>query len=202
MLRDEFLRSIPKTELHCHIEGSVRAATFADQAKKHGISLPTDDVEKLYDYETIYEFLVIFGMVSSTLIDQDDFARVAYEAMEDGHRLGNLRYREMFFNPTLHTRRGVPMKTIVDGLAEGINAAEVDFGVKGRLIADVYRQDDPADCLQMVRSCWRSCAPRSSASGWTRRRPPTRPRSSSTRSAPPRRAGCASPAMPPRTPRR
>jgi adenosine deaminase len=70
--------------------------------------------------------------------------------MEDGHRLGNLRYREMFFNPTLHTKRGVPMKTIVDGLAEGINAAEVDFGVKGRLIADVYRQDDPADCLQMV----------------------------------------------------
>ena len=83
MLRDEFLRSIPKTELHCHIEGSVRAATFADQARKHGISFPTDDVDKLYDYETIYEFLVIFGLVSSTLVDQDDFARVAYEAMED-----------------------------------------------------------------------------------------------------------------------
>jgi adenosine deaminase len=150
MLRDEFLRSIPKVELHCHIEGAVRAATFADQAKKHGVALPTDEVEKLYDYETIYEFLVIFGMVSSTLIDQDDFARVAYEAMEDGHRLGNLRYREMFFNPTLHTRRGVPMSTIVDGLAEGLNAAEADFGVKGRLIADVYRQDEPAVALQMV----------------------------------------------------
>ena len=150
MLRDEFLRAIPKTELHCHIEGSVRAATFAEQAEKHGIALPTGDVDKLYDYETIYEFLVIFGMVSSTLVDQGDFARVAYEAMEDGHRLGNLRYREMFFNPTLHTTRGVPMKTIVDGLAEGVNAAETDFGVKGRLIADVYRQDDPADCLAMV----------------------------------------------------
>jgi adenosine deaminase len=150
MLRDEFLRSIPKVELHCHIEGSVRAATFADQAKKHGVALPKDEVDELYDYETIYEFLVIFGMVSSTLIDQDDFARVAYEAMEDGHRLGNLRYREMFFNPTLHTRRGVPMKTVVDGLADGLNAAEADFGVKGRLIADVYRQDDPAVSRQMV----------------------------------------------------
>ncbi len=150
MLLDEFLRAIPKTELHCHIEGSVRAATFADQAHKHGIELPTEDVDKLYDYDTIYEFLVIFGLVSSTLIDQDDFARVAYEAMEDGHTLGNLRYREMFFNPTLHTRRGVPMKTIVDGLADGLNAAATDFGVTGRLIADVYRQDDPADCLAMV----------------------------------------------------
>ena len=150
MLLDEFLRAIPKTELHCHIEGSVRASTFADLAREHQIDLPTPDVDKLYDYETIYEFLVIFGMVSSTLIDQADFARVAYEAMEDGHRLGNLRYREMFFNPTLHTSRGVPMKTIVDGLAEGLIAAEADFGVKGRLIADVYRQDDPAIALQMV----------------------------------------------------
>jgi adenosine deaminase len=150
MLLDEFLRAIPKTELHCHIEGSVRAQTFADQASKHGIELPTQEVDKLYDYDSIYEFLVIFGLVSSTLIDRDDFARVAYEAMEDGHLLGSLRYREMFFNPTLHTRRGVPMATIVDGLAEGLAAAEVDFGVQGRLIADVYRQDDPAVAVQMV----------------------------------------------------
>lgn len=150
MLRDEFLRSIPKTELHCHIEGSVRASTFADQAKKYGIALPKDEVDELYVYETIYEFLVIFAMVSSTLQDQDDFARVAYEAMEDGHRLGNLRYREMFFNPTLHTSRGVSMKAVIDGLAEGLAAAEADFGVRGRLIADVYRQDEPAVARQMV----------------------------------------------------
>ena len=195
MLRDEFLRSIPKIELHCHIEGSVRAATFADQAKKHGIALPTDDVEKLYDYETIYEFLVIFGMVSSTLIDQDDFARVAYEAMEDGHRLGNLRYREMFFNPTLHTRRGVPMKTIVDGLAEGINAAEVDFGVKGRLIADVYRQDDPADCLQMVEELFEVPAPRGHRPRDGRGRGP-RPAREVRRLVPRRQGGRAAPHQP------
>ena len=42
-------------------------------------------------------------MVSSTLIDREDFARVSYETLEDGVNLGNLKYREMFFNPTLHT---------------------------------------------------------------------------------------------------
>ena len=68
-------------------------------------------------------------MVSSTLIDQEDFARVAYESIEDGVKLGNLKYREMFFNPTLHTTRGVPMPTIVDGLVDGIQAAEKDLGV-------------------------------------------------------------------------
>ena len=76
---DEFLRRVPKVELHCHFEGTVRPGTFADLARKHGVALPTDDVDRLYDYDSIYEFLKIFAMVSSTLIDQEDFARAAYE---------------------------------------------------------------------------------------------------------------------------
>jgi adenosine deaminase len=146
----DFLRAVPKVELHCHLEGTVRASTFADQAKKHGIPLPTDDVDKLYDYDTIYEFLEIFQLVSSTLVDREDFARVAYETLEDGVKLGNLKYREMFFNPTLHTRRGVPYATLVDGLVDGIRAAEADLGVKCRLIADVYRQDTLDMARQMI----------------------------------------------------
>ena len=147
---DEFLRSIPKVELHCHFEGTVRPATFADLARKHSVTLPTDDVDRLYDYDSIYEFLTIFAMVSSTLIDQEDFARAAYESIEDGVKLGNLKYREMFFNPTLHTKRGVPYRTVVGGLVDGIRAAETDFGVPCRLIADVYRQDTPAEAREMV----------------------------------------------------
>jgi adenosine deaminase len=150
MTYDDFLRRVPKVELHCHFEGTVRPATFADLARKHGVPLPTDDVDRLYDYDSIYEFLKIFAMVSSTLIDQEDFARAAYESIEDGVTLGNLRYREMFFNPTLHTKRGIPYRRVVDGLVDGIQAAETDFGVPCRLIADVYRQDAPAEALEMV----------------------------------------------------
>ncbi len=65
-------------------------------------------------------------------------------------KLGNLKYREMFFNPTLHTTRGVAMSTIIDGLIDGCRAAEADLGVRCRLIADVYRQDSPAMAQQMV----------------------------------------------------
>jgi adenosine deaminase len=147
---DEYLRSVPKVELHCHFEGTVRPQTFADLARKHDVELPTQDADKLYDYDTIYEFLKIFAMVSSTLRDQEDFARTAYESIEDGVQLGNLKYREMFFNPTLHTRRGVPYKTVVDGLVDGIHQAERELGVKCRLIADVYRQDPPEMAREMV----------------------------------------------------
>jgi len=146
----EYLRRLPKVELHCHVEGTLRPQTVADLAAKHDIALPTDDVANIYSYETIYEFLEIFRFVNSTVIDRDDFARVAYESLEDGVKLGNLKYREMFFNPTLHTTRGVPMATIIDGLIDGCHAAEHDLGVRCRLIADVYRQDPPAMALQMT----------------------------------------------------
>jgi len=147
---ETFLRRVPKVELHCHLEGTVRASTAADQARKHGVQLPTDDVDKLYEYDTIYDFLKIYGLVTTTLVDRADFARVAYETLEDGAKSGNLRYREMFFNPTLHTRRGVPYETVVDGLVDGITAAEKDQGVRCRLIANVYRQDDLATAEQML----------------------------------------------------
>src|SRR6266480_2616445 len=137
----EFLRRVPKAELHCHFEGTVRPRTFAELAKKHDVSLPTEDADRLYDYDSIYEFLKIFAMVSSTLQDREDFARASFESIEDGVRLGNLKYREMFFNPTLHTRRGVPYPVVVDGLIDGIKRAKEELGVTCRLIADVYRQD-------------------------------------------------------------
>jgi adenosine deaminase len=150
MTYEEYLRRLPKVELHCHFEGTVRPATFADLAHKHGVGLPTEDVDKLYDYDSIYEFLKIFAMVSSTLIDREDFARACYESIEDGAELGNLKYREMFFNPTLHTSRGIPYETVVDGLVDGVRAAQTDLGVTCRLIADVYRQDSAETAREMV----------------------------------------------------
>lgn len=148
---DEYLRRVPKVELHCHFEGTVRAATFADLARKHGVQLAKDDPDQLYDYTSIYEFLEIFGQVSSTLIDREDFARTAFESIEDGVKLGNLKYREMFFNPTLHTKRGIPYTTVVDGLIDGLHRAESELGVRCRLIADVYRQDSATEAADMVR---------------------------------------------------
>ena len=85
------------------------------------------------------------------MIDREDLSRAAYESIEDGVRLGNLTYREMFFNPTLHTRRGVRYPTVVDGLIDGVRRAEAELGVRCRLIADVYRQDSAGQAADMVR---------------------------------------------------
>jgi adenosine deaminase len=150
MRYEDFLRRAPKVELHCHFEGSIRPATVLALASKHGMTAPTSDADRLYDYERSDQFFELFGFVAATMNDAEDYARCVYETVEDGVLSSNLRYREMFFNPTLHTRNGVTMKTILEGMSAGIEAAAADFGVPVALIADVYRSDTLACAMQML----------------------------------------------------
>jgi adenosine deaminase len=150
MQYEEFLRKVPKVELHCHLEGSVRATTFADMARKHGVTLPTSDPSKLYEYDNITDFLNIYVLVCRSMTDHEDFARAAYETLEDGVRDGNLKYREMFFSPTNHYPDGVTYRVMVDGLIEGIRAAEQDLGVRCRLIPAINRQEPLSMALDLV----------------------------------------------------
>jgi adenosine deaminase len=148
----EFLRLIPKVELHCHLEGTVRASTAFDLARKHDVRLPADRPDQLYDYDNIVDFLRVYDAVSHAIVDRDDFARVAYESLEDGVELGSLRYREMFFNPTTHYQDGVTYETVVDGLIDGIKAAEQDLGVRCRLITAIHRGHGTDVAVDLVRT--------------------------------------------------
>ncbi len=112
--------------------------------------LPTAVTGELYRYNDLAGFLDIFELVCRTLIRREDFVQVAYESLQDGVESGNLRYREMFFDPTLHTRHGVAYREVLDGLIEGIRAAEADFGVRCNLIPAVYRQDSVDSARQML----------------------------------------------------
>jgi len=75
---------IPKVELHCHVEGTVRAETVVELARKAGRPLPVDDPADLYRYDSLDTFLAVFWLVQETLVDREDWARVAYESLVDG----------------------------------------------------------------------------------------------------------------------
>jgi adenosine deaminase len=140
---------IPKVELHCHVEGTVRSETVVELARKAGRPLPVDDPADLYRYDSLDSFLAVFWLVQETLLDRADWTRVAYESLVDGAAHG-LRYREMFFTPARHLAAGQDLATIVDGLTEGIAAAEADVGVRCHLIADIDRAYGPAAGLELV----------------------------------------------------
>lgn len=145
-----FLRRIPKVELHCHLEGTVRASTFADLATKNNIELPEyDDPSELYSFNTIEEFFVQLSKVSHSICEPDDFRRVTYEALEDGVADG-LRYREMFWNPQLHMEVNVPYETQLEGIVQGIADAENDFNNKCRMISNIAMNKSSREAVEIV----------------------------------------------------
>jgi adenosine deaminase len=146
----EFLSAIPKISLHLHLMGSVQAKTAVDLAAKHGVALPPFEVpEDLYDYPDIYKFLHMYDNTALAVLDRDDFTRLAYETLTEA-AAHNVRYREMFFNPTTHMAAGASYDTIVDGLIDGINAARTDHGIECRLIGAVNRMETPELAVSMV----------------------------------------------------
>jgi adenosine deaminase len=140
---------IPKVELHCHVEGTVRPETVVELARAAGRPLPVDDPAELYRYDSLDSFLAVFWLVQETLTSRDDWARIAYESLVDGAAHG-LRYRETFFTPARHLASGQDLGEIVAGLTEGIEAAERETGVRCFLIADVDRAYGPAAALELV----------------------------------------------------
>jgi adenosine deaminase len=141
--------ALPKVELHCHLEGTVRPSTVVELAHKNGRQLPSDDPTALYSYHSLDSFLAIFWLVQELLADPDDWERIAYESIVDAVPHG-LRYGEHFFTPARHLAAGQRLADIVAGLERGLERAELETGVRGMLICDIDRAFGPAAALEMV----------------------------------------------------
>jgi adenosine deaminase len=141
--------AIPKVELHCHVEGTVRPSTVVELARKNCRSLRSEDPTELYRYTSLNSFLAIFWLVQELLVDRDDWARAAYESIVDAAPHG-LRYREMFFTPARHLAAGQDLAEIVAGLTEGIERAEMETGARCMLICDIDRAYGGAAGLELV----------------------------------------------------
>jgi adenosine deaminase len=143
------LDRLPKVELHCHVEGTMRPSTVVDLARKNGIRLPTENPVDLYRYTSLDTFLDVFWLVQSTLADRDDWARLAYESVVDGARHG-LAYRETFFTPARHLAAGADLADVITGLAEGLEAGHEETGARVMLICDIDKAYGPAAGLELV----------------------------------------------------
>ena len=141
--------AIPKVELHCHVEGTVRPSTVVELASKNGRRLRSEDPTELYRYSSLNSFLEIFWLVQELLEDRDDWARAAYESVVDAAPHG-LRYREMFFTPARHIAAGQDLAEIVAGLAEGIERAEMETDARCMLICDIDRAYGGAAGLELA----------------------------------------------------
>lgn len=143
------LDQLPKVDLHCHIEGTMRPQTVIDLARANGVRLPTADPTELYRYDSLDGFLEIFWLVQSTLASRADWARLAYEAVVDSAGHGVV-HQECFFTPARHLAAGQSLSDILAGLEEGIAAAEAETGSTCLLIGDMDRAFGPQAGLEFV----------------------------------------------------
>ena len=152
----ELVRALPKTDLHLHLDGSLRPATIVDLAREQRIRLPADDepsVAKLVrmgDGERSLErYLKAFDVTLSVLQESDAVERAAYELAVDC-AAENVRYIEVRFSPILHTRHGLSLKESVDAVRAGLLRAENERGIRTGIILCGIRHISPESSLVLA----------------------------------------------------
>ena len=132
----DLLRSMPKAELHIHIEGSLEPEMIFKLAKRNQISLPYASVEELrraYAFTNLQSFLDIYYAGASVLITEQDFYDLA-NAYFAKAATDNVTVCEIFFDPQTHTERGVGMETVMNGLHRACTDAKAQHGIDASLI--------------------------------------------------------------------
>jgi adenosine deaminase len=145
----EFIRGIPKAELHIHIEGSLEPELIFALAQRNGIALAYPSVEALraaYAFTNLQSFLDIYYAGASVLITEQDFHDMAWAYFERAHA-DHVIHAELFFDPQTHTERGVDIGVVIRGLKRACDAAQSKLGIRARLILCFLRHLSEEDAI-------------------------------------------------------
>ncbi|MER6910935.1 adenosine deaminase [Streptomyces sp. NPDC000594] len=143
---------LPKAELHVHIEGTLEPELAFALARRNGVELPfqdTDALRRAYDFADLQSFLDLYYRLMAVLRTEDDFAELTDAYLARAAAQG-VRHAEIFFDPQAHTSRGVPLATVIGGLARALDTAEERHGVSTRLIMCFLRDESAASALRTL----------------------------------------------------
>ena len=150
------LQRLPKVELHCHLDGSLRIPTILDLAKKDKVTLPTSDSDKLSKLLVIgknggslEDYIKRFDITLSVMQTPLALKRTAYELIEDVAK-ENVRYIEIRYSPILHTEKGMSLGESVEAVREGLQRGRKDFGVESGIIVCGIRNISAAASLKLA----------------------------------------------------
>lgn len=130
------IATLPKVELHLHIEGTLEPELMFALAERNGVELPYASVEQVraaYQFHDLQSFLDIYYAGACVLQTEQDFYDLTRAYLERC-RADHVRHIEIFFDPQTHTERGVPFATVIDGIRRALADGERELGITSRLI--------------------------------------------------------------------
>ncbi|HTL99294.1 MAG TPA: adenosine deaminase [Holophagaceae bacterium] len=143
------LQRLPKTDLHVHLDGSLRISTILELAEEQKVKLPADTPEKLKpfvsvgdDCKSLVEYLKAFDVTLSVMQTYDSLVRTAFELAEDAAK-ENVRYIEVRYSPILHQQQGLTLTSIVQAVIEGLKKAQKQYGIRFGVIICGIRHISP-----------------------------------------------------------
>ncbi|UYG05735.1 adenosine deaminase [Halomonas sp. LR3S48] len=142
----DFLKRLPKAELHLHIEGSLEPELMFALARRNGVELPFGSVEEVraaYDFQDLPSFLELYYRGMSVLRRAEDFHDLAMDYFRRAHAEGVVHV-EMHFDPQAHLARGIELDVVMEGLSLARREAERELGMSTGLIM-AFLRDRPAD---------------------------------------------------------
>jgi aminodeoxyfutalosine deaminase len=164
MAGKSFIQSLPKAELHLHLEGSVDPATLAELSRRYNTPLPTgnerynvagsgdalteEDIRRLYLYKDFDGFLMAFKAVTERLRAPEDYELITYRLMQK-LRQQNVVHAEVYVSIGVIRWRGQPVEPIFEGMERGRERGQRDFGVSLLWIFDAVRQFGPEAAAQV-----------------------------------------------------
>jgi len=153
----DYILNLPKVDLHCHLDGSIRLSTMLELARKNKIKLPADDEENLrkklrlgQNFDSLEGYLKIFDYTLSVMQDEESLYRTAYELAEDASR-ENCRYIEIRYSPILHIQRGLSLTQVMDAVLEGLRQAEQDHPIQTGVIVCGIRNINPETSVELAK---------------------------------------------------
>src|SRR5690606_24186475 len=152
----EVFQQLPKTDLHVHLDGSLRAETLLDLARQQDLELGLDTVEQVRaavgagkHFGSLVDYLKGFELTLQVMQEEEALERIAFELAEDAHR-ENVRYMEVRYAPLLHTKRGLKLTAVVEAVLDGLRRARETYGIKSNVIICGIRNISPESSYEMA----------------------------------------------------
>ena len=137
----EFIKGLPKAELHLHIEGSFEPELMFQIAKRNNVEIPyksAEEVKAAYAFDNLQDFLDIYYAGAGALMVEQDFYDLTWAYLEKVHSQ-NVIHTEVMFDPQTHTDRGISFGTVIIGISNALREAEAKFGMTTKLIMSFLR---------------------------------------------------------------